>query len=140
MNWKAVVRDVLIVWILTALGGFVIGLTAGVVGRGAISPPQLQTVVGISNFLFGIVAFTIVGALAKINRFRHLLIVALWTWILSIANIFVMGITFVQWLGASIFLLIVMAIGGLTSFLFVRPPKGPDATSGDASAARNETR
>ena len=119
MRWKIVVRDTLIVWCLTVLGGFVVGFALGVVG--AAGSPQIPLVVAVSNFVFGIVGFVIVGALAKTNRFRHLVVIALAAWVTSFLNVLLFAGSIGNWLLALPFIFVVMLIGGGISFLLVRP-------------------
>ena len=127
VNWKLLLRDVAIVWAFTGLGGLVIGFTAGALGAGVgaevLANPRVQIAVALSNLLFGIVAFSIVGALKKTNRFRHLFIVAVGAWLTSAVNMLFAPITLFQWLMAPFFFLVVTAIGGAISFLFVAAPK-----------------
>lgn len=117
IKWKALTRDVIVIFILTFLGGFVIGVAAGATGSeipmGAI---------GISNILFMSVGFTISGAMAKTNRFGHLRHVALAVWILSAVNIFLPAIGVITWLSSIIGIGISMLIGGAISFIFVKKP------------------
>lgn len=115
MNWKPIIRDALIIVILTAIGGFIIGIS------GAPDSSAFLAII-VSNILFTCVGFTISGAIAKINRFQHLFKVAICVWIFGLINIF-FGLTFLSWVFSSIFVLICMGIGGLASFIFVRTPK-----------------
>jgi hypothetical protein len=121
MRWKIVARDTLIVWCFTALGGFVVGFALGLVG--ASDSPQVPMAIAVSDFVFGIVTFTLVGALAKSARFRHLLVVAIAAWVTSSANVLLFADPVGQWLLALPFILVVMLIGGGISFLLVRPTK-----------------
>jgi len=120
VNWKLIARDTLILWCFTALGGVAVGFAFGVMG--AAQSPKSLIAIGVSNLLFGIVGFTIVGALAKVNRFRHLLIVAVATWITSLTNVFVFGVGFGQWALSLLFLLVIMLIGGGISLLLTARP------------------
>lgn len=115
----AVVRDVLIVFALTAIGGFFIGLFAGITGRAHDPNMMILTIAG-SNVLLGIVGFTISGSLARGNRWPHLAVVALGVWVLSLVNVAFMGTAIVQWLAASIVLAFMMGVGGALSYLFKR--------------------
>ena len=64
---KVFLRDVAIVWGLTFLFGLVVGIGAGVA---KIELAQAQLSMAAGNFIFGIVGFTIVGALTKTDRFQ----------------------------------------------------------------------
>lgn len=120
MHWKIVIRDTLIVWLLTILGGLVMAFTLDIAG--ATNSPEVQAlIIPLGDFVFSIVAFVIIGALAKVNRFRHLLIVATVVWVTSLVNVLLSFSSFNQWLLALPFILVTMLIGGGLSFLFVRP-------------------
>lgn len=123
MHWKIVVRDTLIVWFLTILVGLVMAFTLDIAG--ATNSPKVQAlIVPLGDFVFGIVAFAIVGALAKVNRFRHLFIVATVVWVTSLVNVLLSFSSFNQWLLALPFILVTMLIGGGLSFLISAPQSG----------------
>ncbi|HZO51982.1 MAG TPA: hypothetical protein VFB63_04665 [Bryobacteraceae bacterium] len=115
-----IVRDVAIVWILTAIGGFVAGLaTAGT----QEDPRRALLAMVVSNFLLGTVAFTIAGCLAPPNRWRHLAFVALGAWLTSLVNVVFFDVTIVQWATGLIFMSFIMGIGGSLSYIFKRDTK-----------------
>ncbi|MCX6544005.1 MAG: hypothetical protein NTV05_06270 [Acidobacteria bacterium] len=128
MPWLAVVRDVVIIYALTFLGGFVVGVAGGQGPRGAVA-------IGLSNVLFGIVGFTISGCLARVKRWRHLTAVATVVWLASGANIFFGAGTVLTWILGIMPTGVVMAIGGGLSHLFVRRFARPETL---ADAARSE--
>ena len=115
MNWRRVVRDTLIVWFATALGGAVVGFCFALLG--AMESPKLSVAIGFTNVVFSLVAFSIVAVLAKEGRLRHLAIVALASWVLGLVNVAFFGVTFWRWL-LSIFVLAIFAlIGGTIAWL-----------------------
>ena len=114
-----IIRDVVIVWVLTAIGGFVIGLTGGA----QRNPQQMMLAIVASNFLLGTIAFTISGCLAPAPRWRHLAFVALGSWITSLINVAVLNVTIAQWFFSIIFLSIIMGIGGGLSYIFKKDTK-----------------
>jgi len=116
MSWK-IARDVAIIIALTFLGGFVIGLA------GPSDPGRFALAIAVSNILFMTAGFTLSGALAKTDRFKHLLKVALGVWLFSLVNILLGISNLVQWAFALIFILLAMGLGGGLSFAFVRVPK-----------------
>jgi hypothetical protein len=116
MRWGTIIRDIIIIWILTALAGFVVGVT-GAKGQ--------QFILGIAfaNLIFGTVGFCISGCLAKSNRWKHLNLVALGVWLVGLINVIVMPITIVSWFFGIIFIYTMMGIGGGLSYIFVKTPK-----------------
>lgn len=116
IKWKAVIRDVIIIWILTFLGGYVVAVAT------APSSPNLNAV-AISNLIFLIVGFTISGCIEKVKRFNHLSIVALAVWLAGLFNVLFLDKSMIDWLSGILAIAITMLIGGLISFIFVRSPK-----------------
>jgi hypothetical protein len=117
-----IVRDVIIVWALTAMGGFIAGVATGGPQGDA---QQFMLAIIASNVLLGTVAFTIAGCLAPSGRWRHLLFVAVGAWFTSLINVVFFGVTIPQWMGGAIFMSVIMAIGGGISYVFKRDTKSP---------------
>jgi len=120
VNWKLVARDTLILWCFTALGGMVVGFALGLMG--AAQSPKAMIAIGFSNLVLGIVGFAIVGALAKANRFRHLLVVTIAVWITSLVNVPIFGVGIGHWALSLLFLLLIMLVGGGISLLLTARP------------------
>lgn len=119
MRMWPIVRDVLIVWLLTGIGGFIVGITATVLTGGLPKhTPAYFFAVAASNFLLGAVAFTIVGCLTPTPRWRQLTTVAAVAWLTSLINVVWFGITMSQWIHGIIFMAVIMGIGGGLSYLF----------------------
>jgi hypothetical protein len=114
MRPKIVVRDALIIFVLTFVGGFGIG-----VARGLYAVPENAYVflIACSNLLFCTIGFTISAARSPTHRWKHVLLVALCVWPMGLLNVF-FGITLVQWFFGIIFILLTMALGGALSYLF----------------------
>ncbi|HLY58550.1 MAG TPA: hypothetical protein VKS60_23510 [Stellaceae bacterium] len=113
-----ILRDVLIIFGLTFLSGFVVGFLFAF--RGASGTPAYAVALGLSNLVFGTVGFVISGCLAPPGRWRHLLLVAVGVWLLSLANVAFMGVPFLQWAFLVIPIAIIMGVGGGLSYLFRR--------------------
>jgi len=129
---RVLIRNTFIVWILTFLAGFVVGFAQGL---GAIAPSNWMAVIALGNFIFGIVGFTIVGAMTKISRFKHLFKVMLAVWALSLINVLIGPFTLTNWILSFLFLLVTMLVGGAISFLFVPSPNtslNQDISSSDS--------
>ena len=115
-NWKAVLLDIIIVLVITGLGGFVVAVEA--FRDHVMSPTALE----ISNLLFGTIGFTLSGCKTKVDRFKHLSKVAIGVWIFSMVNVIFLGYTLRQWIFGLPFLLVMMGLGGFISLLFVKTP------------------
>jgi hypothetical protein len=135
MKAKDIILGVVLVCVLTFLGGFVIGVT---VRSSGLPPPQAVLALVVSNFVFSVVAFCITGVRVKTERFKTLFVVALICWLLSALNMLLIPtFTPVQWVFSSVFILVTMGIGGGLSYLFApavpkqneleaTPPQPPD--------------
>ena len=117
LDWKALARDVGIVFVLTFLGGLVVGFTSSLTG---VEVNILA--IALSNIVFGTVGFTISGCIVKTNRFRHLYQVALGVWLLSFINVAFGMVDIQRWLVSILSVLLMMGMGGGLSYLFVRTP------------------
>jgi hypothetical protein len=116
----AIIRDFLIIQTLTGFGGFVIGVATGV-GPQVGSKSWFAHIV--STFLFGTVGFTISGCLTPYNRWRHLGYVGIAVWLSNIYLIFFFGTSLTQWLNNSMFVGIMVGLGGALSYLFKKTAK-----------------
>ena len=117
VHFGRVIRDVILVWVLTAVGGFL----AGIAARGSqLDAREFKLALLFSNLLFGTIAFTIIGCLAPPGRWRHLGIVALGTWITNLINVLFFGVTIPQWTAGSILIILVMGNGGAVSYILKR--------------------
>jgi flagellar basal body-associated protein FliL len=110
-----VLRDVIIVTVLTGLGGFIVGFAS----TEHNSPLYIYSL-ALSNSLFCIIGLTISGCLAVGNRWRHLAIVAAIVWVVSIFNVIFFRVTIIQWAASAIAVAIFALIGGGISLLFKR--------------------
>ena len=114
-------RDVIILTLLSTLGGFIIGTAVG---------PRLNTerallAAGVAAISLGTVGFTISGCLAPPPRWRHLAFVAIGVWLVGLNNVVWFGSTIGQWLGSSILVAVTMILGGALSYLFKRTQQTP---------------
>ena len=116
IQWKSVARDTLIIFLLTFLGGFVIGFAVA-----SANAPVSMAAIGLSNVLFATVGFCISGCLSPIQRFRHLGVVLAVVWLLGLVNLLIMdNLNILTWIVSLIPLAVAMLVGGGISFLFVR--------------------
>jgi GYF domain 2 len=117
-----IVRDVIITWGLSLVGGFI----AGAVTYRGTADDRLMAVI-VSNILSGIAGFCISGCLVagKMgNRWHHLGYVALGVWLSGVINIFLGFATLGTWLGGIPVTAVLMLLGGGLSFLFKK--EGPE--------------
>jgi|SRR6185436_14288661 len=112
-----IIRDVAIIWALTFIGGFIVSIAGG---ASSLDQSQYVLAIAASNLLLGTVGFTISGVLAPLGRWRHLGIVAFWVWITGLLNVLLNVVTIPQWIGGSIFVAMMMGLGGALSYLFKR--------------------
>ena len=113
------IRDIIILVVLTGLGGFVVGFSRGQ----QTSDAQYGLAIGVSNLIFEIVGFTISGCLAPPGRRRHLALVALGAWIVSIFNVIFFDVNIILWMASVVMMAVTMGIGGAISYLFKRDVK-----------------
>jgi hypothetical protein len=118
INWMAVARDVSIVFGLVLISSFAASLFVQ-----AMEAEVTPLVIGLSNIFWGTVGFAISGCLAKVQRFKHLCVVALGLWLVSFVNV-VAGMTPLPiWAAGFLLILLMMGLGGSLSYLFVPAPK-----------------
>ena len=108
-----ILRDTAILWGLTFVGGFIIGV-AGIANsaRGTMA-------IVISNMVLGTIGFVIAGCLAPGNRWPHLAMVAFGLWLAGLLNL-MFGISILQWAVSIVFIGIMMVVGGALSYAFKR--------------------
>ena len=111
-----ILRDILIVFALTFVGGFVVGFIFAT--QGAYGTSSYAVALGLSNLLLSTVGFVISGCLAPPERWRHLLLVAVGVWLLSLINVAFMGVPLIQWAILAIPIAVTMGVGGGVSHLF----------------------
>lgn len=122
-----VLRDVIIVTVLSCLGGFIVGFAST-----EHNTPLYIYSLALSNSLFCIIGFTISGCLAVENRWRHLAIVAAIVWAVSIFNVMFFEFTIIKWAASAIAVAIFALIGGGISLLFKRKSlAGISSNAGD---------
>jgi hypothetical protein len=110
-----VIRDIVIITVLTFIGGFIVGFSGG-----AKNPQMFAIAVAVSNFLMGIIGFIISGCLARHDRWRHLTYVAVGVWLAGLINVVFFGFSFGLWILSIVFIAIMMGTGGAISYIFKR--------------------
>lgn len=123
---KAVIRDVIIVWIFTFIGGWFIGLTAGQGGFAGLE--SLMSIIALSNLILGTIAFCISGCMMQEDRWKHLAIVATFAWLTSIANVIAGWVTLGQWMLSIVWMFVMAGAGGGLSFLINKPNQNINRT------------
>ncbi|WP_445637713.1 hypothetical protein NSTC745_02879 [Nostoc sp. DSM 114161] len=111
----AIIRDVVLLNVVTFILGF---LLAFAMPNSTLE--EMMPTIALFNFVILTLSFLISGCVAKVNRFRHLRVVAILIWLGSIVNIYIVpGASLLTWLISSIPIAITMLIGGGLSFLVV---------------------
>ncbi|MFM8540264.1 MAG: hypothetical protein ACKOBZ_02120 [Nitrospira sp.] len=122
INWKAIVRDVSIVFGLVLVSSLTTSVIVQSMG-GEVTP----LVIGLSNIFWGTVGFVISGCLIVIQRFKHLFLVAIGLWLVSFVNVLAEMTQPTVWAAGLLLILLMMGLGGSLSYLFMPSPK-PEAT------------
>ena len=113
----AVMRDVAIIYFLTFLGGFIVGVATGGPEH---DPRRYMLALRVSDFSHSTLGFAIVGCLSPVARWRHIGMVAFAYWLVSYLSVLFFGITASSWLKSVIGLIAAAAIGGAASYIFRR--------------------
>ena len=113
---KAIIRDVIIVWIFTTAGGFLVGFAALNASLG-----ELVFALGLSNTILATIAFCISGCMIQEDRWKHLAIVAIFVWLTSIVNVIIGFVTLGDWLLGIVWTFVMAGIGGGLSLLINKP-------------------
>jgi hypothetical protein len=90
----------------------------------------------LGTVIFNTISFTIIGCMARVDRFKHLFIVAIVGWLISSINFVFMPmvmkvpLSLQQWFIGLGVALSTMGLGGALSFVFVRSSgRSTDATA-----------
>ena len=116
LNLKAMALSIAIIFILTVLGGLIVGISG---------PPKSRYLLaaGVASMLMSTVGFTISGVIIKKDRFIHLFLIAVCVWILGLLNVIMGQVTFSQWVVSLISVCLTAVVGGGLSYLFRGKPK-----------------
>ena len=109
---KAIIRDVIIVWIFTTAGGFLVGFAALNASLG-----ELVFALGLSNTILATIAFCISGCMIQEDRWKHLAIVAIFAWLTSIVNVIMELFTIGDWIFSIVWIFVWAGLGGGLSFI-----------------------
>jgi hypothetical protein len=110
-----IIRDVIIVFGLTTVGGFILGLAGGV---SSTNSQCSNLALAASNVLLGTIGFVVSGCLAHGNRWRHLSYMALGVWIIGFVNVLFWGASITHWMVSSVLIALMMGLGGALSYIF----------------------
>ena len=117
-----IVRDVLIVYVLTYMGGFVVGVATG--DGLQVDAQKAELALVAATILFGTVGFTIAGCLSPPGRWRHLGVVGVVCWLCSgLINVAFNIATVEESIYSGIVIPFLMLVGGSLSYVFKRDPK-----------------
>lgn len=113
LSWRALVRDICIIFLLTFIGGFLVPFAPTAIKQ---NPYIGATVI----ILLGAIGFCIAGCLTKVDRFKHLGMVFLGAWFSGVINV-IIGQPLSMWLASSVSVAYMAILGGGLSYL-VAPP------------------
>ena len=108
-------RDVVILFVLTVAGSFIIGFATAASGGRSLPAGAIA----LSNLVFSHDRLYHCWMLAKGSRWLHLSCVAFGLWLVSVVNVVFTG-SIALWFAGAFFIAFVMALGGGLSYLFVR--------------------
>jgi hypothetical protein len=117
LDWKRVAIDAITVFIASVVAGFVVGIIAGSVGVQAESAALALVAL---NSLAIIGAFAYCSARIKEKPWKHLVVVALVVWVISLIQPLLGFVSYSQWVASIVIIFILMLIGGGIGRLFVR--------------------
>jgi hypothetical protein len=117
IRWKIVLRDIVVIYLVSLLGGFVIGFVCAVQGR----PPSVVGI-AISNALSVTIGFAISAALSPVRRWAHIGVALPGVWLTGLPNLLI-GVTLTQWILGLPLLALSMGLGGALSYLLPRRKK-----------------
>jgi hypothetical protein len=110
-----------------------VGFALGPVG---LATPHGLMTMALGTVIFNTISFTIIGCMARVDRFKHLFIVAIVGWLISSINFVFMPmvmkvpLSLQQWFIGLGVALSTMGLGGALSFVFVRSSgRSTDATA-----------
>ncbi len=107
LNWRRVAIHAVIVFALTIIGGFVVGMIAGLIG----GPAPLMWL-AVSNLVFASAGFAYSAYQTHEKRWAHIAAVALVLWLFSLINPLLGFASFLEWLLSLLAILVFMVVGG----------------------------
>lgn len=114
LNWKRVALDVLIIFGLTLVGGFVIGIVIGALGASGVgvTPNTMLLASAITNLFLVCGGFAYSAYKTVQNRWAHLVAVGAGIWILSLINVVLGYSKILEWVIGIIPIGFFILIGG----------------------------
>ena len=109
VDLKRVARDAVVVFALTFIGGFLVGIAGQFTYLSSVW-------IGVSNLVLGSAGFAYSAYNARGHRWEHLFAVALGVWLLSLINPLLGLSSISSWTFGIIFILILMLIGAGIGF------------------------
>lgn len=130
LNWKRVALDVLIIFVLTLIGGFIVGAVLG--STAALTSNSVILWTALSNIVFASAGFAYAAYKTSQNRWAHLVAVGGCVWVLGIINVIMKFASIQDWLLSIIPIIVFVAIGGGIGTLLAKktpttPPTPPMA-------------
>lgn len=126
LNWKRVALDILIIFGLTLVGGFLIGLVVGFLSASHVnvSPSAMLFTSAIMNLFLVCGGFAYSAYKTTQNRWAHLVAVGAGIWLLSLINVVLGYSKVLEWMIGIIPIGIFIAIGGAIGAAIARRKAG----------------
>jgi hypothetical protein len=116
VNWKFVVIATALVYLVSFVGGGIVGLF-NVMSGGSLVGGTKIAVIAVSNFVVVLIGLVIVGSRTPLQRWQNITLVSAGLWLVSLSNILLGFVNFPQWLLSLVFYVLVGGVAGLLSML-----------------------
>lgn len=117
-NWQRILIEGFLLFAGLSLVSFIKGFVLALIG--STDAIDIITKFYYVSIALEIVGFTVIGCLHRNNRFKHLTWIAIVIWILNFSSYIFVPFDLGSAIGSIFHVMIVMAIGGCLSFIFVK--------------------
>ena len=116
VNWRFVCIATVLIYLVTMVGGFLIGFMFAASGGPMVGGTKIA-VLAVSNISIVFIGIVIVGAMTPFQRWKNISLVSLGIWLLSVSNIAIGVSNFSQWIFSLILYFFLAGVAGLLSML-----------------------
>ena len=117
-HWKRIIRDIMIILVLTFFGGFILGLAGSSVG---IEIPEQTR--GLVNIIFITISGAIIGYIIRYkieDKFNYVTLVGFLVVIISLINCWLYDVTFLKWAWGGVMTIMFLWVGFALSSILVK--------------------